>query len=52
MLIILSVVMLGMSCQMLINNGIIRGGGNAMFVVKAPTAVVVFCRIDQETEKN
>lgn len=33
-LIILSVVCVGMSYQMPTNNGIIRGGGNAMFVVK------------------
>lgn len=33
-LIILSVVIVGMSYQMPTNNGIIRGGGNAMFVVK------------------
>lgn len=33
-LIILSVVVIGMSYQMPTNNGIIRGGGNAMFVVK------------------
>ena len=33
-LIILSVVCVGMSYQMPANNGIIRGGGNAMFVVK------------------
>ncbi|MCI8894306.1 MAG: MATE family efflux transporter [Lachnospiraceae bacterium] len=33
-LIILSVVFVGMSYQMPTNNGIIRGGGNAMFVVK------------------
>ena len=33
-LIILSVVMLGMSYQMPTNNGIIRGGGNTMFVIK------------------
>lgn len=33
-LIILSVVYVGMSYQMPTNNGIIRGGGNAMFVVK------------------
>ena len=33
-LIILSIVMVGMSYQMPTNNGIIRGGGNAMFVVK------------------
>ena len=33
-LLILSVVVIGMSYQMPTNNGIIRGGGNAMFVVK------------------
>lgn len=33
-LLILSVVIVGMSYQMPTNNGIIRGGGNAMFVVK------------------
>lgn len=33
-LVILSVVCVGMSYQMPTNNGIIRGGGNAMFVVK------------------
>lgn len=33
-LIILSIVIVGMSYQMPTNNGIIRGGGNAMFVVK------------------
>lgn len=33
-LIILSIVFVGMSYQMPTNNGIIRGGGNAMFVVK------------------
>ena len=33
-LIILSIVAVGMSYQMPTNNGIIRGGGNAMFVVK------------------
>lgn len=33
-LIILSVVCVGMSYQMPVNNGIIRGGGSAMFVVK------------------
>lgn len=33
-LIILSVVVIGMSYQMPTNNGIIRGGGNAAFVVK------------------
>ena len=33
-LMILSVVIVGMSYQMPTNNGIIRGGGNAMFVVK------------------
>lgn len=33
-LIILSVVCVGMSYQMPTNNGIIRGGGNAMFVVR------------------
>ena len=33
-LIILSVVVIGVSYQMPTNNGIIRGGGNAMFVVK------------------
>lgn len=33
-LIILSVVYVGMSYQMPTNNGIVRGGGNAMFVVK------------------
>lgn len=33
-LIILSVVFVGMAYQMPTNNGIIRGGGNAMFVVK------------------
>lgn len=33
-LIILSVVCVGMSYQMPTNNGIIRGGGNAMFVLK------------------
>ncbi|MEZ3485607.1 MAG: polysaccharide biosynthesis C-terminal domain-containing protein [Lachnospiraceae bacterium] len=33
-LIILSVVCVGMSYQMPTNNGIIRGGGNALFVVK------------------
>lgn len=33
-LLILSVVAVGMSYQMPTNNGIIRGGGNAMFVVK------------------
>lgn len=33
-LIILSIVDVGMSYQMPTNNGIIRGGGNAMFVVK------------------
>lgn len=33
-LLILSVVCVGMSYQMPVNNGIIRGGGNAMFVVK------------------
>ena len=33
-LIILSVVIVGMSYQMPTNNGIIRGGGNAMFVIK------------------
>lgn len=33
-LIILSVVCMGMSYQMPTNNGIIRGGGNALFVVK------------------
>lgn len=33
-LIILSVICVGMSYQMPTNNGIIRGGGNAMFVVK------------------
>ncbi|MDD2979766.1 MAG: MATE family efflux transporter [Hespellia sp.] len=33
-LIILSVVCVGMSYQMPTNNGIVRGGGNAMFVVK------------------
>lgn len=33
-LIILSIVCVGMSYQMPTNNGIIRGGGNAMFVVK------------------
>lgn len=33
-LVILSVVTVGMSYQMPTNNGIIRGGGNAMFVVK------------------
>lgn len=33
-LMILSVVCVGMSYQMPTNNGIIRGGGNAMFVVK------------------
>lgn len=33
-LIILSVVCITMSYQMPVNNGIIRGGGNAMFVVK------------------
>ncbi len=33
-LMILSIVMVGMSYQMPTNNGIVRGGGNAMFVVK------------------
>lgn len=33
-LIILSAICIGMSYQMPTNNGIIRGGGNAMFVVK------------------
>lgn len=33
-LLILSVICVGMSYQMPTNNGIIRGGGNAMFVVK------------------
>lgn len=33
-LIILSVVCVGMSYQMPTNNGIIRGGGNALFVVR------------------
>ncbi len=33
-LIILSIICVGMSYQMPTNNGIIRGGGNAMFVVK------------------
>lgn len=33
-LLIFCVVVMGMSYQMLTNNGIIRGGGNAMFVVK------------------
>ncbi len=33
-LIILSVICVGMSYQMPTNNGIIRGGGNALFVVK------------------
>lgn len=33
-LVILSIVIVGMSYQMPTNNGIIRGGGNAMFVVK------------------
>lgn len=33
-LIILSIVVVGMSYQMPVNNGIIRGGGNAVFVVK------------------
>ena len=33
-LVILSVIWVGMSYQMPTNNGIIRGGGSAMFVVK------------------
>lgn len=33
-LIILSVICVGMTYQMPTNNGIIRGGGNALFVVK------------------
>lgn len=33
-LVILSVICVGMSYQMPTNNGIIRGGGSAMFVVK------------------
>lgn len=39
-LLILSVVIVGMSYQMPTNNGIIRGGGNAMFVVKMDLASI------------